>query len=291
MVVVMKSIYLASGKLSSRLERHNRSGFSLLELLTIVAITTFMAGGVFFTVQAVQENARTTQAVQAARQLAQAYLTTAADRDGKLLPGYDRTVGELYDSQGRLHAGPTAWRYPWRLAPYLDNRIEGTLLLSDTLRKIDAGDSYAVSAYPSFGINYLFVGGNVQPDGITDFAADCVTRAVHASQPSRLLVFASAKANHTSGDVIHGFNQIIPPHTTSQMWAEGPYYDEARAADYGYLDPRYRDKVVAVFMGGNAGLHTVDELRDMRFWSEQAIRKDDPGYFIPRPPRPGNGRR
>lgn len=257
---------------------------SLVELLVVITLVTLMLATAAFTVRSAMNRAATAQEMQAGRSLIQAYLTTAVDYDGELLPAYDRTVHEILSDDGALLSGPTVWRYPWRLLPYLDHRLEGTMLLRSNRSEVSDTNAYAVSAYPALGINHLFVGGNLQPDGSREFADHCVTRISQASQPSSLLVFASARADGFGNRSIGGFNQLTPPQTTTAMWNAERYTESAPAAHHGHLHPRHDGRVVTVFLGGNAALHTVDELRDMRFWSNQARLEDDPNYRIPRPP-------
>jgi len=268
----------------NRLRHPKPTGFTLVELLVTVTIVAVLASLALAGVQSALESARKTEEIASARTLIQAYLNAAVSNNGRYLPGYDRTVSELELPDGRVISGPAANRYPFRMAAFMDHPVEDLVLVGKNQSQIDASNDYVVSLHPAFGINHLFVGGDVQADGSVSFEADCVTTMARAS--SSPLVFASSGSETESGEVIHGFNIISPPNTTSSIWSADGWREGANPGDYGNLHARYGGKVIAAFLDGSVRQHTIPELEDMRLWSVRAKAKNDPDYRIPRR-RPG----
>jgi hypothetical protein len=64
-------------------------------------------------------------------------------------------------------------------------------------------------------------------------------------------------------------------------WSTAAWTQDAGAADYGNVDPRYNRKAVAVFLDGSIRLLDIEALRDMRLWSRNAADQDNANYNIP----------
>jgi len=229
--------------------------------------------------QSALEAARKTEEVAAARTLVQAYLNSAADEGGRYLAGYDRTVQELALPDGRVIAGPAASRYPYRMAEFMEHPVEDLILVGKNKDQIDTTSDYVISLYPAFGINHVFVGGDVQSDGSISFETECVTTIGRAS--SSPLVFATSGSMNGTGDLIHGFNILYPPNTTSPNWNASGWQEGADPEDFGNLHARYGGKVIAAFLDGSVRQYSMAELEDMRLWSARAKAQNDPDYRIP----------
>ena len=75
-----------------------------------------------------------------ARDLTTGFQATAADGNGRYLPGYDRRVDEVTLKNGRVVAGPTANRYPFRLAREMGATIHEVALVGEVRKQIDSSN-------------------------------------------------------------------------------------------------------------------------------------------------------
>ena len=258
-------------------------GFTLIELLVVIAIVAILMAIAFPVFQSVARKAQMAREVQAGRSLIAAFNAAASDRDGVYLPGYDRTVSEVTLPNGSVVSGVPAQRYPFRLAPYFSNRMDGTILINDNAKQIDATNNYLVSCYPALGINYLFVGGDISSTGVNTYPDECATRMGTAGTSP--LVFASACGDGSRDgltDKVRGYCILTPPHTTNQIWSTAAWNKNSAAGDYGNVDARYSGKAVCVFLDGSVRLLGIAELRDMRVWSKNAAAQNNPDYNVAR---------
>lgn len=257
--------------------------FTLIELLVVIAIIAILVAIAFPVLQSVTSKAMMAREVQAGRSLMAAFNAAASDRDGVYLPGYDRTVSEVTLPNGTVVSGVSAQRYPFRLAPYFGNRMDGTTLVNDNANQIDASNTYLVSCYPALGINYLFVGGDISGTGANTYPDECATHMGTAG--TSLLVFASACGDGSRDgltDKVRGYCILTPPHTTNQIWSTVAWKKTSGAGDYGNVDARYGSKAVSVFLDGSVRLLSITELRDMRLWSKNAAAQNNRDYNIAR---------
>jgi prepilin-type N-terminal cleavage/methylation domain-containing protein len=259
-------------------------GFSLLELLVVISIVAVLAAILLPVAQAVMEKTRETREVQAGRTLIAAYLNYAGDHAGQIMPGYDRSVGSLELPGGKAVSGPTAERYPYRLAPYFSYQMDQTILINNSARQFDPTDTYLVSCFPAMGINYLFMGGDISGAGVMTFPEEVTTQLSMAN--SSLLVFASAAGDATapggSGtDRYDGYCILTPPQMQVPVWNGAPWKAGADPGDYGNVDPRYGGQAVCAFVTGNIRMLSIEDLRDMRLWSHNAIDQNLKDYTVP----------
>jgi prepilin-type N-terminal cleavage/methylation domain-containing protein len=272
-----------------------RRGFTLLELLVSMAIIAVLAAIAWMAIGGVRRSAASAREVSAARQAIAGYLRAAADRDGELMVGY--AANEMAaDDRGHAVPNPACGRYPWRLAPYLEYRLKGTLLVNEQEAIASIQDHedfvYRASAYPSFGINATYVGGNERtglmpsPATLRRFGNFVTTRLTQVSTPGKLLVFASARSKEPirsgqreEGDDQAGFHLLTPPRTSKVEW-HGPYDEDAPAHTFGFLHLRHKGRAVCAFLGGNVELLDGAQLQDMRYWSAQAAENDDPDFRL-----------
>lgn len=253
-----------------------------METLTVVSILAILMAIALPVYQSVKQRAETVNEVGAARRTIAAFLSYNSDHAGRVLPGYGRFTAS--DESGNPLSFPTSGRYPWRLAPYFGYEFE-TLYVNQAaarLGKMGVDNAYAISVSPSFGMNVNFVGGDYEtlhPQGLgAHFGPFCVTRDIQAHDPSRLIVFASARSRH-GADEIDGYFKITPPNMTSRMWANH-YREEAHPSQFGNVHLRHRGKAVAAMMDGHVELLDAEELQDMRRWANPAAKADDPNWRL-----------
>jgi len=263
-----------------------RQGFTLLELLVVISIIALLAGLAFPVFQSVMLKGRMTKEIQAGRNLMTAFAAAAADRDGQFLGGYDRTVTEVVLPNGNPISGPPAQRYPYRLAPYFGNRMDGTILVNNNASQIDTTNTYLVSCFPAMAINYIFVGGDISSSGVITYPNECITRMGNASGSP--IVFASAAGDGSASvggggsatGKVDGYCILTPPQLTGPMWQTTKWKSGASASMYGNVDARYNGKAVCVFLDGSVKALGIEQLRDMRLWSRAAIEQNNASYTI-----------
>jgi prepilin-type N-terminal cleavage/methylation domain-containing protein len=266
-----------------------RSAFTLVELLVSISIIAVLASLGFAATAAVKRAGNQTREISAGRQLIAAYLLAASSNNGELLPAYEGDSVASNESGDTLR-GPAANRYPWRLAPFLDNKIFGTLLVNgqeelgrDAKRELL---DYLVSFAPTFGINGTFVGGNFSgsfaPGGLSEkkFGKVCVRRVTDPVSPQRLIVFCSAHYNGLDSKPYLGHHFVSAPNERYKIWTDAPFSEDIEANKFGHVHPRFDGRAVVVMFDGHTELLTIEQLRDMRYWSNQAAENDDPNFRI-----------
>jgi prepilin-type N-terminal cleavage/methylation domain-containing protein len=269
------------------MSRHWRaSGFTLVELLVVIAIIAVLAAVVSGLAASALADARTAKETAAGRQIMVGMKLHQERNRGKVLAGYDDRA-EAYDAEGNALHHPLHARYPWRLAPYLDYKLDGTVLVNaqeKLARRGGASSQYAyvASLTPSLGMNIGHVGGDFSGEasggaipGTAAFkklGVFCVTRDVQAPIPENLIAFASA---HSRPDPQRppqeGYFKVVPPDPSAS-------YDPAAApVQFGFLHLRHRgETAVAAMFDGSVRRFNATELRDMRHWSPVAQELDDP---------------
>ncbi len=287
--------------------RRLTGGFTLLELLVIVAIIALLVGMLMPALRSARRSSRSVHEVAAARQLMVGYLAYAYDHRGTLMPGYMNGL-PTFDEEGndlKKFPPPVAARYPWRLAPYLDYNLRGLYLdkeLLERVRSLEGLETYMVSLYPSLGLNSVFVGGDA--DGTNaDYEPEAfkpqnpweyfygkwyVTRLSEPRNPTRLIVFASARYAPAAGDagdiaaglpLVEGNFRVLPPHFRERVWELG-YDVEGSPRDFGNVSLRHNFREAAIgFFDGHTGTLNEGGLQDMRHWADQAT---DPRWNLER---------
>lgn len=256
--------------------RNVAEAFSLLEMLitiTIVAVLALLGAGGW---AGLIERGKQVREAGAGKTLITAYLSAAADNNGRLMVAHYEGQSAEVDGQqitlpdGTVLDGGTLHRYPYRLAPYFDYRIDGVILVNDNKRQVRekfAGGmfNYGASLCPAFGINYYFVGGYVVDNQLAG-AEECATHLAQGGQS--LLVFATAFQN-VEGRRIEGRFGVEPPRYRTALWDENLH-----------VDPRHHGRALTAFTDGSLRYYAVDELRDMRLWSKNAAAQDNPDYVV-----------
>jgi len=260
----------------------NRRAFTLIELLTVIAILGILATILVPVTQAVRGQAKKGREIAGARSLVTGYILSATDNGGQLLAGYG--PGPVGSFRGETVTWPTSYRYPFRLSPYLDDVFRGQLFVNEQAyfydqivadpSKSTSEVTYDLSLFPSFGLNQYFLGGHhevgashgIRPVQRIDQAAD---------ETGGLIVFLSSKWSREAEDA-RGYFQVTSPGFPSK-WP-GNYSETAPASTFGYVDPRWSGKAVAAMLGGHVELLDMRELRDMRRWALDAVQADDPEW-------------
>jgi type II secretory pathway pseudopilin PulG len=272
------------------LRHRSDAAFTLIELMSVVGISLVLLAVSVGAISKATSQGKMAREIGAGKNLLTAFHSYAADNDGRYLPGMDFTVSKVwFEPYNRdismMHA---ANRYPFRLAPYFNYSLKGTVFVNDNEKQIarmaapgSSMHDYVVSAFPAFGINYIFVGGCVTgaPGApALQYANDCISRQGMADKSS-LLVFASGGS--TDGSIrVEGYNILTPPQVYASNWSQNSWSKGSDPALFGNVDARYDGKAVCVFLDGSVQLKTIEELRDMRLWSRAAAENDDPNYQI-----------
>ncbi len=255
----------------------SRRAFTLLELLTAVAVLGILAAILLPAVGQCRAAARAARETSAARFLMQAYLLVPQERRGELLPGSKNEPA--FDEQG-APLGYFSYRWPHRLAPYLGNRLKDTIFVNDQARyytDVLAADpaqaSYLYSLTPTFGLNLAHVGGITLGSGALDVRYGPVTRLDRCASPARQLVFVSAANRAIAPDA--GYFEVRSP--TAAGWPEtlDPAADNASR---GWVSFRHRGRAVATWLDGHVTAESYAALRDMRAWAEPARAAGDPSW-------------
>jgi prepilin-type N-terminal cleavage/methylation domain-containing protein len=271
-------LHILRGRPASR-----RIGFTLVELLAAVAVVGILAAILLPALSTVRKQARKAVEISAARQLVTAYHAHAADRRGRLMPGeangYETRILEpVYNLRGQKLNDTVAKRFPWRLVPYLNRSVEGTLLLNESVAEAKGWNDYDynVSLLPSLGINSTYVGtaqdyrnakGEVIGPGAYRHA---IQRFEQARSPETLIVFASAAGQDDKGGRTHGFWQLSAPYDSAKngRWSAEP--PDPAWPVLGQVHLRWSGKAVVAHLDSSVKLLGETELRDMRRWANAA---------------------
>ena len=252
------------------------AAFTLVELLVVTGILAVLAGVGSAAYLVAFDKVKAAAEVSAAKTLTSAYQAAAADNAGRYLPAYDPKAKGVANGRGQnvmAHAGAG---YPWRLAPYFGYAIEDTLLVSGNKEQIQKtmnfspGSTmfdYAVSRFPSLGINRYFVGGEAGK-----IEQESVRSSAQASHS--VIAFVSAGTSEISG-----YEYVRAP---GGNWGPAPWSEDSDPGDFGHVDARHGGKAVVSFLDGSTRLMSIDELRDMRLWSLKAAQTGNRAYV------PGN---
>lgn len=290
--------------------------FTLIELLVVIAIIALLISILLPALGQARECVRGVRDAHAARELMVAYTMHADDHDGRLLVAYpsDKMLEDAYarGDVARDFAGDVlpidipakreiVKRYPWRLISYLDNNIEGLYQDPRVAAAVfgatdstlgDAITPYAISLYPSFGLNGFFVGGSDRDTKVLStptykklFGEFWLTRMTQPRNPSHQLVFAGSRYLDTANilgagvnTTVQGFFEVRPPwefEVKGRQWDEE--YDpnsETPGINSGAVSLRYNSRTAIGVLDGHAEQLDWAELNDMRWWSDRAENAD-----------------
>lgn len=264
----------------------HKPGFTLIEMLVTFTIIATLGGLTFTGVRVAREKTRSVVEINAARNLITGYLGYAGENNGRVLEGYQPNPPPTANLDGELLEFPTNARYPWRLAASVP-KIEGVMLFNGNERFLKQKNrDYLVSASPNLGLNATLVGGhfgsgsplNPTPRLVDVYGKFFLSQLSDSDNPDKLIVFASARSEPGNP----GYFEVRPPHLTAKVWASEPFTTDSKAPRYGFVDFRWGGKAVVAMLAGNVELLPEEKLRDMRRWSHQAARANDPDFMISR---------
>lgn len=285
-----------AGHIFRRAARSSALGFTLTELLIVVAAISLLLALVIHVATAVRSDSYRASEMAAARSLGVAWNSYALDHRGRVLPGYAGgfrardVTGEWVDTQTTPIA---ANRWPLRLAPYLGHDFASMYSgpVAKVLDELSASPTeevlYAVSVHPAFGLNSVFVGGDENYGGFSEvfretFGDFYIRRLSSIRRPDQLVVFATSHSEEAgpSGDggLYEGFFRVLPPSWVSPLWAS--VHDPEDPTSSGFLSDRHRQAggesvCITVTADGGVAAETVESLRDMRRWSNLARHRND----------------
>ena len=257
-------------------------GFTLIELLVVIAIIGILVTVVSSLASRVYGIAKTASETSALRTLLTGYATHTTENKGVLLPGYpDLSDSTVYAPNGEELFGPAKERYPWRIAPYLDDAMNA-LYVNDQLEKlkeIGLTETYQISLYPSFGLNSEWLGGDYRSTSdpiLEDFGYRLAAKSMgDVKKPTQQIVFASAKAPGPNNSN-QGYFELKSSHLplgTGNTWrwhtinSEPSNVETTDSADHGNLSCRHSGEVLSGHLDGSIESLSLKELADMRRWT------------------------
>ncbi|MDZ4753382.1 MAG: type II secretion system protein [Phycisphaerae bacterium] len=266
--------------------RSRPAGFTLVELLVVIGIVVLILAVLFPAIGSARNRAAQVREMSTARNLMAAWTSYATENAGALLPGYKLGLPAFDENGSAIVAetiGVAAARYPWRLAPYLSFNMRA-LYVDETLQTLEgleqtdyANYLYQTSVFPSLGLNTTWVGGDenqggFNPSYLNAYGKFYVTRLSEIRNTGTLIVFASARGIDASpgeaGQLTQGYFRVRSPTFTTPQWSAS--YDADDAASCGQVASRYGNRTIIGIADGHVETKQVDELRDMRMWSDQA---------------------
>ncbi len=271
----------------------------MLELLIVVAVVSLLLGALFPAMRMVRKSSGLARELSTARQLMVGYRSYAYDHRGVLMPGYylpnnGETLPATDETGAKLSGPPPlAARYPWRLAPYLDYNLRGLYVDDQLLTHLISNEqynAYLISAYPAFGINGVFVGGDTATGAydqnyLNVLGKFYVTRLSQVKHAAALIVFGSARTNglaasfaYPGAKVVEGYFRLEPPAFLDREWAakyDVDCIEPCLAVDFGNVSLRHGFREAAIgFFDGHTGTLNESTIQDMRHWADQADRPD-----------------
>lgn len=261
--------------------RTRQAGFTLVEVLVVIAIIAVLATVCLSVSTRMKKSGMTVKELNAARNLTGAFALASQDNNGTLPYAVDNMAPSFSIDgsgfKGGVIHGAAAHRYPFRLAPYFGFKFEDITVIDKKLQyTLDKLDTYAVSLMPSLGINAYGVGG-YREEGEREPIVGAIRQMNNAIAPERMIAFASARLSHQDLDgIAPGFHMLTPPKTPGGDWS--PRYSEENPASWGNLDLRHNGKAVVGYLDGSCGTLGKEELTDMRRWNNEAARLNDPNH-------------
>ncbi len=293
--------------LFTRMKAPGRGGFTLVELLVVIAVIALLIAVLLPVLSRARECAYVTGELASGRELMAAHRMYSSDHAGDVMPGFPTAAmvssGAVVarDQNGARLAGLPAQRFPWRLLPYYDYELGSWYRDRAAVERTfgTQGDlnsemfRYAVSVGPRMGLNQVFIGGSADNDG-GGYAFNTalqpairskwgshwyIRKASDIPRPAELLVFASAAgADPVGGLALDGFYRVTPPNFFNRRWTTTTPNPTTQPNQTGNVSFRYAGKTVGVMADGHAESLTWEQAQDMRRWAPRASKAD---YVMP----------
>lgn len=243
----------------------NARGFTLAELLVAISIITVLIGIGIGVYNSSFNSIKKSREVSACRTLLAGFHAYSADNGGRVIKSMDPNPGRVVDDRGRPVMAHAARRWPWRLAPYINYDINALMVNNlEAAPRDNVMYSYLVTVFTTLGMNGLFVGGKYGTSYAPDHPRNnrgnfCVVNIIQPHSPSNLIVFASAKMQNAPNTGC--FDVGVPGY-----------------GSVGLVDYKYGDKAVVGYFDGHVKMNNMEELKDMRKWSNLAAQQDNPNW-------------
>ncbi len=276
---------------------NHRHAFTLIELLVVISIIALLIGILLPALSQARKAAQQVKSKSDLRQLVTAYSAYQSDYADMVLPGYPFKSYYYEDFTADYHGQsivyPASGRYPWRLISYVSDVWEIVYSHADPpeLPQITDSDAavqlYKLSAFPSFGLNGIYVGGHHNFDGFiskdnTSFpnvGKHVVYINSEVRRPSDLIVFGDSYASMPGlnpDDPDSGYFDLFAPHANGQKWHNngGAIDVDSAGTLMGLPKGRYGPNADIAFFDGHVAGMSANELDDMRYWANNATTED-----------------
>lgn len=278
---------------------NRRTGFTLVELLVVIGIIALVMGILLPSLGRARAQAQQVRSMNNMRQIMAGYTMYYQDHDGWLLLGYapptlDGNPLTVESEAGHVFGSPVSERYPWRLAPYVQNIWAILHSHGDVPPEPRAGDppaaafmkAYAISLHPTYGINSVFLGGHRGPifAGFTgpggdrpNYGKHVVFKASRVSRATEMIVFADSKARFAgASSEDSGLHYLTPPRANGHRWrvVDGKFDILMPGMATGLPDGRYGMGAVTGFFDGHVESMRPEQLEDMRYWANYATESE-----------------
>ena len=236
--------------------------FTLVELLVVIGIIGILAGFGLPTYKSAMLAAKKSNDISAAKQLITAFHSHLGDNNNVFIKPYDIN-GVAKDMSGGELSGEDsheAHRWPWRLAPYLNYGMYGSVLVNESKSFVESqgglSQTYLVSVIPSLGMNN-YLGGN-DSSGPSSANINVAVNALQVPKPGKMIVFCTSRSEAV-GKKYRGFYYVMPP-TSSK------YNDDTSSKSTGYISARYNNNAVAAFLDGHVEVLQFSDLTNKAYW-------------------------
>ena len=272
-----------------------RSAFTLVELLVVVAVIAVVVSLLFVAFRAVRGGASRVGTVSTLRQMAAGHAAYSADNGQRLIPGYLNPheqislgfITKLPD--GQVVSPGAAGTYVWRLAPYVDNnwRLFHRGADAATLARLDAqfkeGNLNEIAYEPRIGLNTIFIGGDSDAGGnLSEYSpwndsgnpTIAATRVTELRNPASTVLFAPTLRVEAPGPPApdRGWHELRAPYLSARQWELGPDGVIASSGLQGFAGLPALGKgdtiLPVAFCDGSAQAVAAEELAEnMRRWA------------------------